>query len=104
MEDKVRNIISKIVTEVLQEEEELEEATTTADIEGYNTPFAFGGEDKSSKKKKKEISTNSTGYKMVKESIDDKDIKYIKSLIRDTVANILRDIWLKRSAWKKGTK
>ena len=29
---------------------------------------------------------------------------HIRSLIKDTVADILRDIWLKRSAWKKSAK
>ena len=38
---------------------------------------------------------------MVGEAIDGKDIKVIKKLIRDVVANILRDIWLKRNVWKQ---
>ena len=52
-----------------------------------------------SKKKKKRISTNSTGYKPVKESLDNADIQKVKKIIRLEVGNILRDIWLKRNAW-----
>ena len=32
--------------------------------------------------------------------VSDKDVKMIKKLIRDVVANVLRDIWLKRTTWK----
>ena len=31
---------------------------------------------------------------------NNKDIKKIRSIIRDVVANILRDIWIKRTSWK----
>ena len=34
------------------------------------------------------------------EDISGSDIKKMKKLIRDVVANILRDIWLKRTVWK----
>ena len=37
---------------------------------------------------------------MLGEDINEKDILKIKKLIRNVVANILRDIWLKRSVWK----
>ena len=98
-----REIVKNLALEFV-DSDELDEATTTDCIDGYNTPFAFGDKSTSSKKKKKTIATNSTGYKVVREGIDDKDIKVIKTLIRDVVSDILRDIWLKRSAWKKGTK
>ena len=55
---------------------------------------------KGGKKKNKKISTNSTGYTILDENIDDKDIKMIRKLVRDVVANILRDIWIKRTSWK----
>ena len=91
-------ILETLVLEIV-EEEELDEMTTTSDVEGYNTPMAFTG--KKGKKKNKKISTNSTGYKVVNEALDEKDLKQIQQLIRSEVANILRDIWLKRTAWKK---
>tara|TARA_Y100000310_G_C20659594_1_gene803958 strand:+ start:82 stop:360 length:279 start_codon:yes stop_codon:yes gene_type:complete len=88
-----------LTLEVVEEEEDLEEITTTGNIAGYNTPFAFSDIGKKSKKKNKTISTNSTGYEVVNEALDDRDIKTIKSLIRTVVANIIRDIWIKRNAW-----
>ena len=101
MEIKTRksfNNLIKSLTEEVLEEEELDEITVTGDIDGYNTPLAFTG--KKGKKRKKNISTNSTGYEMLDEALDSKDVETIKKLIRDVVANILRDIWLKRTTWK----
>ena len=94
------NEIVKSLTEEILDEEDLDEITVTGNVDGYMTPFAFRGKGKKGKKKNKEISTNSTDYELVKEALDDKDLKQIKKLIRDVVANILRDIWLKRTTWK----
>ena len=92
-----RNLIASL-TEELIDEDELEEMTSTDNVDGYNTPLAFTGNK--GKKKKKKISTNSTGYDIVNEALDDKDLKQITKLIRNVVGDILRDIWLKRTAWK----
>ena len=62
-QDSLYNFIREIV------EDELDETTLTGDIEGYNTPFAFGGDRESDKKKRKRYSTTSTGYKIVKELV-----------------------------------
>ena len=63
----IRNYIREII------KQELEEASVTGNIDGGEgppkTPFAFSGKRKKDKKKEKEISTNSTGFKVVKESI-----------------------------------
>ena len=59
--DKLKEIIRELV------KKELEEATTTGNIAGYETPNAFTGGPGKGKKKKKEIATNSTGYNVVKE-------------------------------------
>jgi len=99
MQDKLKDLIKSIVEEIMDEDKELEEITVTGDVDGYNIPSAFTG--KKGKKKKKEFSTNSTGYKTVNEALEREDIKTIKALIRDVVADILRDIWIKRSVWKK---
>ena len=93
-----KEVVKKLTLEIL-DEEELDEMTVTGDVAGYNTPFAFTGK-KGGKKKKKKIATNSTGFEVLDESIDDKDIKVIKKLVRDVVADILRDIWIKRTSWK----
>jgi hypothetical protein len=90
-----KELVKKLTMELL-DEESLEEITTTGDVAGYSTPFAFG---KMKKKKKKNIEKQ-TGYKFVSEALNDKDLKQINKLIRDVVGDVLRDIWLKRNAWK----
>ena len=92
------NNLIKSLTEEIMDEEELDEITVTGNVAGYNTPFAFTGGK--GKKKKKKISTNSTGYEILDEALDKKDLDIIKKLIRDVVGDIYRDIWLKRTAWK----
>ena len=94
------NEIIKSLTEEILDEEDLDEMTVTGNVAGYSTPFAFTGKSKKNKKKKKKYSTNSTGYDVVSEALDDKDLKQITKLIRNVVGDILRDIWLKRTAWK----
>ena len=97
-ETKLRQYIRNFIREIKDEDDELEEVTTTVDVDGYNTPYAFSDKDDEEKKKKK--LTKSTGYSVVKESIDEKDIKLIKQIIRDVIADVYRDIWLKRNVWK----
>ena len=101
MEIKTRKLFKELVKKLTMElldEESLEEITTTGDVAGYSTPFAFSS--KEDEKKKKKRLTRSTGYSVVKEALNDKDLKQINKLIRDVVGDILRDIWLKRNAWK----
>ncbi len=93
------DILKNLTLEIIDDEKELDEMTVTADIDGYMTPFAFQGEK--GKRKKREISTNSTGYKIIDETIDDKDLVKIKALIRATISDVIRDIWLKRTAWNR---
>ena len=97
-EVKLRQYIRNFIKELKDEDEDLEEVTTTGNVDGYNTPHAFSSDDDEEKKKKK--LTKSTGYSVVKESIDEKDIKIIKKIIRDVIGDVYRDIWLKRNTWK----
>ena len=90
-----KELVKKLTLELL-DEESLEEISTTAGVDGYSTPLAFG---KTNKKKKKNLEKQ-TGYKFVKEDVDKKDLEVITKLIRNVVGDILRDIWLKRTAWK----
>ena len=92
------NDLIKSLVEEIVEEEDLDEITTTASVDGYNTPFAFTG--KKGKKKKKKVATNSTGYKPVNETLDKQDLEVIRKLIKDVIGDVYRDIWLKRNAWK----
>ena len=101
MEIKTKKLFKELVKKLTMElldEESLEEITTTGDVAGYSTPFAFSS--KEDEKKKKKRLKKSTGYKFVSEALDDKDLKQINKLIRDVVGDILRDIWLKRNTWK----
>jgi hypothetical protein len=81
------DILKQIALEMM-EDEELDEITTTGDVAGYSTPFAFSKK----KRKKKKIGVN--------EELDKKDLETIKKVIRDVVGDIYRDIWLKRNSWK----
>ena len=101
MEIKNRKLFKELVKKLTMElldEESLEEITTTAAVPGYQTPYAFSS--KEDEKKKKKRLKKSTGFTFVSEAIDDKDLKQITKLIRNVVGDILRDIWLKRTAWK----
>ena len=80
-----KELIKKLALEVAKED--LEEITATNDIAGYSTPKAFG-----KRKRQKRIG--------VHEALDEKDLRTITKLIRNVVGDILRDIWLKRNAWK----
>jgi len=73
----------------------LKEMTSTASIDGFETPNAFG---KTSKKKKKNLEKQ-TGYKFVDEGLSGSDMNKIKKEIRKEVSDILFDIWVKRSSW-----
>ena len=101
MEIKTRkhfNEIIKSLTEEILDEEDLDEITVTNDIAGYNTPFAF---DPTGDRIKKKFKTKKNSHReKIGEALENKDLDRIKKLIRDVVANILRDIWLKRTTWK----
>ena len=73
----------------------LKEISTTGDVAGYQTPYAF---KKLTKKKKKNIEKQ-TGFKFVDENVSDADIKKIRKVIRKEVSDILFDIWVKRNSW-----
>ena len=60
----------------LLDEESLDEITTTGDVAGYSTPFAFSSKDDEEKKKKR--LTKNTGYSVVNEALNEKDLKQIK--------------------------
>ena len=85
---KFKQTILSLCREMVEKEEDLTELTTTdAGTPGYGTPYAFS---KNKKKKKKELG----------EALEKKDIDLVKSIIRNEVASIFRDVWLKRNAWK----
>ena len=85
------NNLIKSLTEEILDEEDLEETTGTGAVAGYNTPFAFDPEGEEKKKK---------NNKNVNESVDGKDLVLIKKLVRSVIADVLRDIWIRRASWK----
>ena len=65
---KLKEILDEIMCEDCGcMDEDIEEASTTANVPGYQTPYAFTGDDEESKKRKEKQATASTGYKVVKE-------------------------------------
>ena len=101
MEIKTRSSFNELIKNLTLEvidEEELDEITTTGDVAGYSTPFAFSS--KKDRKKKLKRLKKSTGYIPVNEALDKKDVEAIKKVIRDVVGDVFRDIWLKRNSWK----
>ena len=95
------NNLIKSLTEEILDEEDLDEITGTSATPGYQTPYAFSDGSKKDKKRKKKMLTKSTGFIPVNEVLDEKDLKQISKLIRVVVGDIIRDIWLKRTAWNK---
>ncbi len=90
------NEIIKSLTEQILDEEDLTEFNTTASVGGqYMTPMAFTGGKKNKHKKSKKNSHR----KKIGESIDEKDLKVIRKLIKVVVGDIFRDIWLRRATW-----
>jgi len=73
MESKLKELIEDLIAEIEQEDLEIEEATTTSNVDGYNTPNAFKDSDGTDEDDEPEndfidrINT-STGYKRVNEN------------------------------------
>jgi len=59
--------INKLIEEL--KDEEIEEASVTGDIAGYNTPFAFSDGSEEDEEERDENAINSTGYKVVGENM-----------------------------------
>jgi|TARA_R110002020_G_scaffold134212_3_gene299360 hypothetical protein len=95
MDASQRSKLKELVRTIIQKD--LEEITTTGDVDGYSTPRAFA---KNKKKRNKDLSValKATGYSLAEE-LDSKDEQSIKKMIRKEVAAILRDIWIKRGVW-----
>ena len=103
MEIKTRSLFNKLIKNLtleILEDEELDEITTTGDVAGYSTPFAFSDDSEKDKKRKKKMLKKSTGFVPVHEALDKRDVEIIKKVIRDVVGDVFRDIWLKRNSWK----
>ena len=91
---KFDSIIKELANKLFQRK--LSEITTTASIDTYQTPYAFG--KKINKKRKKDIEKQ-TGYKFIDEAVSKEDMETIKKQIRREVSDIIFKIWLKRTSW-----
>ena len=80
MEKHLNNFIEELIQEV---EQELDESTTTASVDGYNTPFAFGTGRKKDKKKEKETATQA-GYTIAEGLVSPKNGHEFFQLTKDT--------------------
>lgn len=89
---KLTDLISELV------EEELEEASTSANVPGYLTPYAFSDGTKEYKKKRKK-NAKQAGYQLFKEEIEAKDYKTIAQIVRMELASIYYDLYKKKSIW-----
>src|SRR5210317_1120873 len=73
MENRLKELIEDLIAEIEQDDVEIDEATTTGDIAGYNTPNAFkdtDGTDEDDEADGKYIDkiNQATGYKRVNEN------------------------------------
>ena len=91
---KLNSLVKELASRLFRKK--MNEITTTASIDTYQTPYAFG--KKLSKKRKKNIEKQ-TGYKFVGEALKKQDMEQIKKQIRREVSDIIFKIWLKRTSW-----
>ena len=73
MENRLKELIEDLIAEIEQEELDIEEATTTSNVDGYNTPNAFKDSDGTDEDDEPESTfidriNQSTGYKRVDEN------------------------------------
>jgi len=89
------DLLESLVEEIL-DEEDLDEMNSTGSVGGsYLTPFAFDPEGENKKKSKK-----NSYRKKIGEALEVKDLDIIRKLIRAVIADVYRDIWIKRNSWK----
>lgn len=67
------DILRRIIRELIEEELELDETTSSGAAGPYNTPFAFRGNAASGKEKAKKNSTVATGYELVNKTQETAD-------------------------------
>ena len=80
----MESYIKKILNELEESQEELDEMNVTGNMDGgegpVKTPYAFGDDSKSSKKKQKDNAETATDFELVKDSL----YKKMMSMIHET--------------------
>lgn len=66
-----KEVLRKIIRELIKRE--LAEATTTASVPGYLTPYAFRGNSAKTKARAKHIATATTGFKLTPKGEEEAD-------------------------------
>ena len=83
----MENNLNKFLEELIQEvEKELDEATATGNVAGYNTPAAFSDGGRKDKKRKKKIATT-LGYSVVGNDVSNIDEARLN--VRDLPSDVL---------------
>ena len=84
---ELKTLIKTIVSEILNDEKDLNEVNTTANIEGYQTPFAFSDGDEEEHKKNIKSRAEVFDYK----STENKKSNTIKLNEGKSLYHIFRD-------------
>ena len=92
--EKFNSLVKELASRLFRRK--MNEITTTASIDTYQTPYAFS--KKINKKRKKDIEKQ-TGYKFIDEDVSKQDMDTIRKEIRKEVSDIIFKIWLKRTSW-----
>ena len=88
MENNLNNFIEELIQEI---EKELDEATTSGNVAGYNTPAAFSDKSAKDKKRKKKISTQ-FGMKIVGKMDEDSINEAKDEVTPKQLSNLQKDI------------
>ena len=100
---KLKELVINLAKSIV-EDRKIKEMNTSGATPGYNTPHAFSDDERKRqkliKKALKQVGYTQVSEVKLNEELNDRDIKKIKILIKDTIANVLRDIWIKRTIWK----
>ena len=102
MEKNLKEFLEELIQEV---EKELDEATATGAVAGYQTPMAFSDKGKSDKKRKKKIAT-SMGYSVVGNDVDNINEAVNESTVNEGFSNLkisgpAYDLWNDRKVQRK---
>ena len=94
--------IQEEIEKIVDEEEEMDEATTTGDIAGYQTPNAFARDEDEWKRRRKKhgkAGVENIGYSVMQESIEPEDYKVLRKIIRAEIADLMFDLFRKKNVW-----
>ena len=89
-DNKLRTIIRDILRELLNEDSDINEINTTANIDGYQTPFAFSGDDDDEESHKKKIKSRAEVFDF--KSTDNKKTNTVSLSEGKSLFHLYRDL------------